>query len=60
MWMIVECDDCRNVEVARVRCRGRNRKTSGDCVDDDMEILGLHPEWAVFRDMWRDLLWANI
>ena len=21
---------------------------------DDMEVLGLRPEWAVFRDMWRD------
>ena len=23
---------------------------------DDMEELGLHPEWVVFRDMWRDLI----
>ena len=23
---------------------------------DDMELLGLHPEWAIFRDMWRDLI----
>ena len=29
-------------------------------VDDDMKVLGLHPEWAVFRDVWRDFLWANV
>ena len=28
---------------------------SNICVRDDMEELGLHPEWVVFRDMWRDL-----
>ena len=22
-----------------------------ECVKDDMKELGLHPEWAVFRDM---------
>ena len=21
---------------------------------DDMDELGLHPEWAVFRDVWRE------
>ena len=42
---------CRNVELAGVRCRGRIRKTWRECVGDDMEVLGLHPEWAVFRDM---------
>ena len=21
-----------------------------------MEELGLHPEWVVFRDLWRDLI----
>ena len=30
-------------------CRGR--KTWYECVKDDMKVLGLHPEWAVFRDM---------
>ena len=29
------------------------------CVRDDMKLLGLHPEWAVFRDMWRDLIWGK-
>ena len=23
---------------------------------DDMEELGLHSEWVVFRDMWRSLI----
>ena len=26
------------------------------CVKDDMKELGLHPEWAVFRDMWRGFI----
>ena len=32
---------CRNVEVAGVRCRRRNRKTWRECVKDDMKVLGL-------------------
>ena len=46
----------RNVMVAGVRCLGRGRKTWRECVKDDMDELGLHPEWAVFRDMWRGLV----
>ena len=38
---------------------GRSRKTWEQCVRDDMKLLGLHPEWAVFRDMWRDLIWGK-
>ena len=26
------------------------------CVKDDMKLLGLQPEWAIFRDMWRDFI----
>ena len=26
---------------------------------DDMEELGLHPEWVVFRDIWRDLTYRE-
>ena len=29
------------------------------CVRDDMKLLGLHPEWAIFKDMWRDLIWGK-
>ena len=47
---------CRNVVVAGVRCVGRGRKTWYECVTDDMVELGLHPEWAVFRDMWRGFI----
>ena len=35
--------------------RGRGRKTWRECVKDDMDELGLHPEWVVFRDMWKRL-----
>ena len=51
---------CRKVEVAGVRCKGRKRKTWYDCVKDDMKVLGLHSEWAVFMDVWRDFIWANV
>ena len=51
---------CRNMEVEEKRCKGRKRKTWYECVVDDMKVLGLHPEWTVFRDMWRDLIWANV
>ena len=30
---------------------GRGRKTWYKCVKNDMKVLGLHPEWAMFRDM---------
>ena len=33
--------------------RGRGR-TWEQCVRDDMKLLGLHPEWAIFKDMWID------
>ena len=47
---------CRNVVVVGVRCAGRDRKTWRECVKDDMDELGLHSEWDVFRDMWRSLI----
>ena len=59
MWMI----RCRPVERWRWQgqdVKGRNRKTWKECVDKDMKVLGLHPEWAVFRDVWRDFIWANV
>ena len=30
-------------------CRVRNRKTWRECVNDNMKVLGLQPEWAIFR-----------
>ena len=41
---------CRNVVVAGVRCAGKGRKTWYECVKDDMKVLGLHSEWASFRE----------
>ena len=43
---------CRNVVVARVRCAGKGRKTWREYVKDDMDELGLHSEWVLFRDIW--------
>ena len=42
---------CRNGVVAGVRGAGRGRKTWYECAKDDRKELGLHAEWAVFRDM---------
>ena len=50
---------CRRLVVEGTRGWGRSRKTWQQCVRDDMKLLGLHPEWAVFRDMWRDLIWGQ-
>ena len=29
------------------RCVGSDRKTGRECVKDDMDELGLHPEWVI-------------
>ena len=29
------------------------------CVRDDIKLLGLHCGWAIFRDMWRNLIWGK-
>ena len=50
---------CRRLVVEGTRGRGRSRKTWEQCVRDDMKLLGLNPEWAIFRDMWRDLIWGK-
>ena len=42
--------------VAGVRCAGRGRKIWGECVKADMDELGMHSEWVVFRDMWRSFI----
>ena len=41
---------CRGLVVEGARGRGRSRKTWEQCVRDDMKLLGLHPEWAIFKD----------
>ena len=50
---------CRGLVVEGTRSRGRSRKTWEQSVRDDMKLLGLRPEWAVFRGMWRDLIWGK-
>ena len=52
---------CRRLVVEGARGQGRSRKTWEQCVKGhDMKLLGLHSEWAIFRDMlWRDLIWGN-
>ena len=50
---------CRRLVVEGARGQGRGRKTWEQCVKDDMELLGLHSEWAIFRDVWRELIWGK-
>ena len=44
------------MELVREKSSGGSRKTWKECVKDDMDELGLQPEWAVFRDMWRGFI----
>ena len=54
-WM----STCRRLMVEGAKGRGRIKKTWEQCVRDDMKLLGLHSEWCIFRDMWRDLIWGK-
>ena len=58
MWNVrIEMTPCRNVVGLGWDVRVyRGRKTWGECVKDVMVELGWHPEWAVFRYMWRGLI----
>ena len=41
---------------------GQGKEDLGEYVNDDiidMKLLGLQPEWAIFRDMWKDLIWGK-
>ena len=29
------------------------------CVRDDMKLLGLHSEWAIFKHMWKKEEWKK-
>jgi len=51
---------CRNVEVVKEKCRGKVRKTWSECVNDDMKLLGLQPEWAFLRDVDSIRFWAKV
>ena len=47
---------CRNVEVVGGRVWAGAGRLGRECVKDDMDELGSHAEWAVFRDMWRGFI----
>ena len=51
--------NCRNFQVAGVKAHGRGRKTWGECVKNDLKSLGLRPEWAKDRLLWRRVVWGN-
>ena len=42
-----------------MRCAGRGRKTWRECVKDDMDELGLHSEWVVFRICGEASFWEK-
>ena len=45
---------CRNVVVVGESVLGR--KIWRKYVNDGMKMFGFQPEWAVFRDIWRDFI----
>ena len=50
---------CKNTEVVRVRSKDRSGKTWGDCVRQGMDPFGIKQEWAVKRNVKRDLIWGK-
>ena len=42
-----------------MKCRGRGKKTWGECISDETELLGLQPVWAIFRGVWGGLDMEN-
>ena len=38
-------------DLAASECSDRGRKTWRKCINDDMKLLGLQPEWALFKDI---------
>ena len=46
---------CRPVEMRKWlgRSVGSGGRKMLKSVNDDMKLLGLQPEWATFRNMWR-------
>ena len=51
------CQACSKMEVVGVKCRGRGRESLGESMrkEMDMELCGLEPEWARYRDVWRKI-----
>ena len=47
---------CRDVVVAGVKCWERHKKTWRMHVGNDVKFHGLRPEYALFRNMWRDFI----
>ena len=43
-----------------MKCAGRGRKTRRECVKGDMNKLGLHSDWLVFRDVEKPHIGKNI
>jgi hypothetical protein len=50
---------CRNVVVAGAKSKGRGKKTWGECVRSDLDLLGLKKEWAQDRAEWKGLIGRN-
>ena len=50
---------CRNYVVVGKKCRGRGKKTWGECVRQDLKVFGLKSEWAQDRAEWRGLIRGN-
>ena len=47
------------MEVAGEKGGGARAGRLGEYVSDDRKLLGLQPEWTLFRDMWRDFIWGK-
>mgnify|MGYP006376082139 FL=1 len=50
---------CRDLEVKGVNRKGRCRKTWGECVRNDLALLGLRRDWARDRVRWRGCICGN-
>jgi hypothetical protein len=50
---------CRNIEVVGAKSRGRGKKTWGECVRHDLDLLGLKREVALDRALWRSSIRGN-
>ena len=56
-WMNLDCPfhvSCRYMEVIGMKSVGRD--IWEECMKDDMKLVGLQPQWAIFSNFWRDLM----